>query len=334
MKMDICLCSDDNYAKYTGTTIVSILYNKKQDEYITFHLLDGGMSQENKDKLLSLKNIKSCDMIFYDKKNVKYNYFDSHYLRLSIPSLMPNIDKILYLDSDMIITKSLRELFEIDIENYYAIAVEDTYLSRVISFKKMHGLDENDTYFNSGVLMINNKLLIKDNLEKMFYKDFLKYGNTGHADQDILNRILKGKVKFVDYRWNFLSHRKVYNNPPNINSINIIHYAGEKPWNKDSHKAFFIEEFWNYYQRTPFFIDKPLEAVDIMISQKIRDYEELKFRVNRIKFLGFYKNKNKFQIVLFFIRITIELNLNTIQKIAWWIPIKKLRDDFRTKILN
>lgn len=71
-----------------------------------------------------------------------------------------------------------------------------------------------------------------------------------------------------------------------------------------------------------------------MISQKVNDYEELKLNINRVKFFGFYKNKDKVQVVLFFIRITIELNLETVKKISWWIPIKKLRDKFRSSILD
>ncbi|MEI0529958.1 glycosyltransferase [Brachyspira pilosicoli] len=55
MRMDICLSADDNYAKYMGTTIASILSNSKEDEEIYFHLLDGGITEENKNKLLSLK---------------------------------------------------------------------------------------------------------------------------------------------------------------------------------------------------------------------------------------------------------------------------------------
>ena len=81
-------------------------------------------------------------------------------------------------------------------------------------------------------------------------------------------------------------------------------------------------------------MEAPLDAVKIMINQKVNDYEDFKLNVNRIKFLGFYKNKDKVQIVLFFIKITIELNLNTVRKISWWIPIKKLRDKFRSKILD
>ncbi|WP_297299341.1 glycosyltransferase family 8 protein [uncultured Brachyspira sp.] len=334
MRMDICLSADDNYAKYMGTTIASILSNSKEDEEIYFHLLDGGITEESKNKLLSLKNIKNCNIIFYSVNSMNYKYDAPHFFRLNVPSLIPNIDKLLYLDCDTIVLNSLKELFEIDINNYYALACEDVFLNCIISFKNMHGLSADDIYFNSGVLMINNKLWRDDKLENIFYADYSKFGNTGHADQDVLNRIIKGKVKIIDSKWNFLSHKKVYSKAPDILSVNIIHYAGEKPWKETSSKAFFIDEFWKYYQLTPWCKENTLDAVKIMISQKVNDYEDLKLNVNRIKFFGFYKNKDKVQIVLFFIRITIELNLDTVKKISWWIPIKKLRDKFRSSILD
>ena len=80
MRMDICLSADDNYAKYMGTTIVSILSNSKEDEEIYFHLLDGGITEENKNKLLSLKNIKNCDIIFYSVNSMNYKYDAPHFL--------------------------------------------------------------------------------------------------------------------------------------------------------------------------------------------------------------------------------------------------------------
>ena len=334
MRMDICLSSDDNYAKYMGTTMASILSNSKEDEEIYFHLLDGGITEENKNRLLSLKKIKDCTILFYNSQNIKFSYGIVHCLRLNISNILVNVDKLLYLDCDVIVTNSLKELFEMDINDNYVIAVEDGNLNSVLSYKKMNGLTENNTYFNSGMLMINNRLWINDNIDQKFYDDYLKYGITSYADQDILNRVLKDKVIITDIKWNFLSYKKIHNSAPNISEVNIIHYVSNKPWTENISKGFFADEFWKYYQLTPWFMEAPLDAVKIMINQKVNDYEDFKLNVNRIKFLGFYKNKDKVQIVLFFIKITIELNLNTVRKISWWIPIKKLRDKFRSKILD
>ena len=63
-KINVCISFDDNYAQYAGVTIASILYNAKASDELCFYLLDGGVSDENKNKLLSLKSIKDCEMNF------------------------------------------------------------------------------------------------------------------------------------------------------------------------------------------------------------------------------------------------------------------------------
>ena len=57
-KINICLSCDDNYAKYAGVVITSVLTNALPEDKLNFYILDGGISVENKDKILSLKNIK------------------------------------------------------------------------------------------------------------------------------------------------------------------------------------------------------------------------------------------------------------------------------------
>ena len=60
--INVCLSCDDNYSKYAGVVVASILDNLKKDENICFYILDGGISEEHKQEILTLKNIK--DVVF------------------------------------------------------------------------------------------------------------------------------------------------------------------------------------------------------------------------------------------------------------------------------
>ena len=124
---NICLCADDNYAKYMGVTMASILKNAADDENIIFHIIEPNISEDTKNKLLSLKKIKNCEIKFYRVENNKYDNL-AICLRLLIPELINNTDKVLYLDSDIIINGSLKELFSTDIDDYYALVVKDLYV--------------------------------------------------------------------------------------------------------------------------------------------------------------------------------------------------------------
>lgn len=327
MRIDICLAADDNYAKYMGTVIASILSNSKEDEEIYFHLLDGGITEENKQKLLLLKKIKDCCIKFYNpdiEKYKKWYEMGTHYkgrfspamfYRLDIHKLVSDVDKILYLDCDTIVRSSVKELFEIDITNYYALVVDNA---------------RNNNYFNSGVILFNSKLCRESNIENDFNEYFYQNNGNVWGDEGILNACLINKVKFVEKKWNYLANKteelyKKYD----IDEIKIIHYLVLKPWNADSKKVILANEFWKYYQFTSWYIENPLEAVNVMIQQQINDYDENNLNINRLKFLGIYKNDEKVEIVILFIKITININIELLRKVAWWIPIRKWRDSFK-----
>mgnify|MGYP004608117443 CR=1 FL=1 len=332
MRMDICLSADDNYAKYMGTTIASILSNSKEDEELYFHLLDGGITEENKNKLLSLKKIKNCEMKFYRPDVEKYkkwyelgNYASFSpvmFYRLSIAELIKDVDKVLYLDCDIIVNDSLKKLFEIDINDYYILAVKDIYF--IDSRKNI-----NESYFNSGVLVINSKLWLKNNVSELFENYYLDNYKNIYGDQDILNYCLKEKVKYLDFIWNYMPLKSLYTGK-SIENIKIFHYAASvKPWNNNGRIFYFVDEFWKYYQLTPWFLERPIDAIQTILAQKYGDYEETKLKINDVKCFGIYHNRNTLEIVIFFIKIRIEMSFKNVNKIAWFIPVKKWREAFK-----
>ena len=329
--INICMSCDDNYAVYLATSIQSILFNSKKNEIINFYILDGGISEKNKRFIYNIinkynSNIQFCniDTNKYDKwfnklkeiNEEKYfiNYSPAVFYRISIPSILKEIDKILYIDVDTIITSSLYELYNINIDDYYIAAVKDYGGELVDKIKKNLNLHE---YFNSGILLINNKKFIKNKLENeminFFYKNFSKIIV---VDQDILNYICNGKVKYLDYKYNFMPYIE---EKPDIKDIVIIHYGANrvKPLKNWISKDWdtYIYEFWKYFFMTDFFQEDPNKYLDFLINQKInmaldkKDYDT-----------NLYKLENKI--------------INIIDKLVWFIPIKSIRNKIRNDILR
>uniref|UniRef100_UPI003F4BCED4 glycosyltransferase family 8 protein n=1 Tax=Brachyspira catarrhinii TaxID=2528966 RepID=UPI003F4BCED4 len=331
--MDICLSADENYAKYMAATIASILSNSKEDEELYFHLIvDDDVTDDSKNKLLSLKKIKNCEMKFYSPNIEKYkkwyelgnytSFSPAMFYRLSIAELIKNVDRVLYLDCDIIVNDSLKELFEIDINNYYILAVKDIYF---IDSKK----DINESYFNSGVLVINSKLWLENNVSELFENYYLNNYKNIYTDQDVLNYCLKEKVKYLDDIWNYLPLKSLYTGK-SIENIKILHYAASaKPWNSNGRIFYFVDEFWKYYQLTPWFLERPIDAIQTILAQKYSDYEKTKLKINDVRFFGVYHNRNTLEIVIFFIKIRIEMSFKNVNKIAWFIPVKKWREAFK-----
>ena len=130
-KLHICLSTDDNYAKYAATVILSILKNKHDNEEHVFHILYSSLCDENINKLKSVGNVVFHlidNSIFepYFNSGVCKNITIPTLYRLKLPSLLPDVQRILYLDCDLVVLNSLSELYFTEFaQNEYLAAVPD-----------------------------------------------------------------------------------------------------------------------------------------------------------------------------------------------------------------
>lgn len=236
--MNICLSCDNKYSQYAGVVIASILLNAQDDEDFRFYILDSNISQENKDKILSLKTIKKFEIsfvridesLFEIYKNIgTHSYISlSTFYRLKLPSILPEIDKILYLDCDVVVNSSLKDLYDTDIHGFYAAGVKDIAMN---SSGYVPALEKGNLYFNAGVLLLNLKKMRVDNIEDKFEKYTIDNIETIRVgDQEILNKVCQGKIKQLDSCWNVQSSNFV-NRSDYTNTPKIVHYIGrQKPW--------------------------------------------------------------------------------------------------------
>lgn len=256
--MNICLSCDDKYSQYAGVVIASVLLNSKQNDVFNFYILDGNISQENKDKILSLKSIKDFDISFVKIDDIlfeTYKNIGTHsylslpaFYRLKLPSILPDIDKVLYLDCDVIVNSPLSELYQTDIEDFYAAGVKDIAVN---SSGYVPALDKGNLYFNAGVLLLNLKKMRTDNIEDKFEKytiDNIKTIRVG--DQEILNKVCQGKIKQLDSCWNVQSSNFI-NRSDYTNTPKIVHYIGrQKPW-KFGSMNYWKNLYFSVLQKTP-----------------------------------------------------------------------------------
>ena len=250
--INICFTCDNTYSQYAGVTIASILKNAAADDNLSFYIISYDISEDNKNKILNLKNIKNCNITFITPAADLFCEFEGiktidylplvSFFRLKLSSLLPNIDKVIYLDPDIIVNSSLAGLFNIDIDNYYCGGVLD------INHKKLGkqiNLKTENSYINSGMLLINLKKWRDENAEKQFNecaKHYIK--EIAFGDQDLINMCFDGKILILDYKWNMqvvnLCCRSEF-----TDKFNIIHYTGSsKPWKFGSYvplKKYYFE---------------------------------------------------------------------------------------------
>lgn len=200
--MNIAYATDETYMQHTCVSIASLLENNETCNQINIYLIAHEVSDESKEKIITFTNnypnanliyISSIQIINIIKnrncKLLKWRNSFVAYFILFLSEILPNVDKILWLDSDTLVNDSLIELYETDISDYIIAAAMD-FISHIENddlFDKKHEL-----YFNSGVVLFNlrkyreNKLVDQALEIIKRYPDKLKM-----ADQAILNRIIR-----------------------------------------------------------------------------------------------------------------------------------------------
>lgn len=287
MMINVCLSCDDNYAKYAAVVMASILDNKNEDDNIQFFILDGNISAENKSKILELKNFKDCNINFVeiDEKHFEiYTNIKTHeyisipaYYRLKLTTLLPSINRIIYLDCDTVVNTSLKDLYNTDLGTNFIAGVLDARVKHKKKWRKSN-------YINSGIVLFDLEKFRNQNIENIFYeytKENINSIETG--DQDIINFTLKDKIKILPDEWNVqvsgFASRTSFTKYPKI-----IHYIGsEKPW-MFSATTYFKNYYFKYLQLTPWALSE---------EEKLKWYTENR----KSSFLKFLKRRPLFFLI-------------------------------------
>lgn len=267
-EINICLSTDDNYIHHTAAVVASVLSNAKRKDNYHFYILSTQLSDDNKKKFDKLKKIKDCRIDYpkLDEQSLapfKAVKMHSHltlatFNRLLIPMLFPQLDKMIYIDSDLIVLSDIADMNNIDVSGYYFAGVKDANSKGLV---KKHGYDPKYEYINAGVIIINCAELRKQDYFKKMLEQIGKIeAKTG--DQDFINYCFHEKIKIISYKWNMYHkfHFESYGGKQPMDDIDyanavknpvIIHFVGpDKPWNIDSVHPY-KKEYLKYLQMTP-----------------------------------------------------------------------------------
>ena len=290
-----------------SVAIISILANTLSKCH--FHFLENRELQLTEMQKMKLEDIKSkfpnFEYSIYTINPEKYKKFkqstvkyipEDTYFRYEIADLVPEIDKAIYLDIDVICCCDIKELYNTDLKGNMLGAVRNEkgkYLdNNMLKIITKCNLKDPSTYFNNGVLLMDLKAFRENNIKNKLEEKTLSMIETlDFADQDIFN------IVFEDS--NIELHNKFNLYPNRIKDCNftpaIIHCVGkDKPWN-----SYGIEKasdlFWKYAEISPFNEEiKELHKINL-INRRSKIYRTYSFLGIRIKL----KSKdliNKYQV--------------------------------------
>lgn len=265
-----------NYFIPAATCLYSLFENIDSKNQVGLHIICL-LSEELPERMKRKIRLIGGKRAYYSFVNLKGKlqdiYIDTKYTeaasyRLLLPDLLPEYDKVMYIDCDVIVRNDLVKLYHtIDLEDNYLAAVFEAPLDFQIEHFRSIGCNPME-YINSGFLIMNLELMRQDNMVKKFLQAS-KNNNLEFPDQDVLNQLCKGRILGLPPYYNsirtfFLPQYKQFflqkyteQDWRDIHHHGTVHYTGAKPWN---HFTVEFQLWWQHYERLPIVIRKEWKA--------------------------------------------------------------------------
>ena len=280
----VVLAFSDSFVPYAGVTIHSILTHINERSNYDLLILHTGIEEKSQTQLRRLcAGRGNVAMRFVDISSyvegltlIENNHVSVEtFYRLLCTKVLKHYEKVVYLDSDLIVLRDLKELFDVELGTLLLGAAVDPdhageynggipgvkeYTDRVLNLKDPF------SYFQAGVLLLNIREMRKQFGEKMLLETAAKREYM-YVDQDVLNMCCEGRTRLLDMKWNVMvdclgirKEKLIRRAPADIyydylearKQPYIIHYAGvEKPWTTPD--SDFAEVFWKYARETLFY---------------------------------------------------------------------------------
>ncbi|RYD24103.1 MAG: glycosyltransferase family 8 protein [Verrucomicrobiaceae bacterium] len=284
--IQIAFGCDEAFAPHAGVVIQSILHNSPREDHFVFNVVTTALSDQARQRLLAISESSRSSLRVHalDISNLKNlpacHLTTNAYLRMFLPELLPDLERVIYLDCDLLAVASLRPLWEIRLRpGAIAAACEDIYSifaklgdTKLRDFLDSLGIKNGESYFNSGVMLMDlagwraHSITAKACEWGVANPDLIR-----HADQDILNVMLQGRVHYLPLRWNLSIHMIHRVNSRSCTTHEkeaaedpaIIHFVGSNKANSLENPMPYQSEYLDRLAQTPW-------AEDFIPAQSIR----------------------------------------------------------------
>lgn len=333
--MNIAFICDRKYLIPTKAAINSIVQNKDEEDHICIYIIGVGLSSLDFNWIMHFRN-EHIDIKpifpeeYFTQITIRHLYVSKAALyKFLLPELI-NVDKILYLDSDILVLSSLKELYEQDLGDMYAAVVRDMAMELEC---KYHEKNKVSHYFNSGIMLLNLKEMRKNKISEKLINIRQRDSSSVFMDQDTFNKVFNNKKILLSLKYNYMPtitedyhylpkdvaafyHLDVEEIEKIMEDPIILHLAGmKKPWNNSdaNHQNIWFQYAFkhDFSQIIQDIVDpwkSVIEQMTICMNFKLSQQQEN---------ISFYKNNRRFFVD--------ETRLNGVMKEVWEAKEKLLR---------
>ena len=293
-RIHIAISVDNNYIYPCIVYLTSLLNNRGKSTFYNIHILTNNNitkeSMNKMNKIIDQFGKNSAVLEYYNlegdfKGATTKNFPLINYYRISLPSILPNVDKIIYSDLDTINLEDLTEMYNIELKDniYFCGTLDFTFMINEI--KKL-GIKTNK-YINAGIMLISLKAIRNDGIERKM-REFISSHYLPCADQTAINAVCSNNIQILPYKYSIFAYDSFeklidLNNHQDssyrfneselnqsFNEPTFLHYYGRhKPWN--NYKPRFNRVYWWYYAKMSGFYQEILDFYKFNIN----DIEEL-----------------------------------------------------------
>ena len=270
----IAFITDNNFVIPTSVAISSIIESKEPATRLCIHVVCASLSDENEAVFHSFASdtveidiiLQDADRFFALHKVVHCNASRAALLKFVLPELLPDCDRVLYLDGDILVKGDLTELYNVELADNYAACVLNSF-----TFFRAHYTYEDKVgrYFNSGVMVLNLRLMREDAVTDRLIAAKQTAQRHVLMDQIAFNYVFDKRISVLPVRYNFQilclpgvkGDREVqvlnehfgtqYRDLADLLAdAVVVHFASRaKPWKNPT--ALYSEEWYETYQRSP-----------------------------------------------------------------------------------
>lgn len=288
-KMHIAFCCDDNYIMPASIVLESLLKNC-DTKTVVAHTFSNDLNALSIAKLREKMELYGGTLVVHEvpqkameiikKAPLAWEYLSlTTYYRLILPYVLEeDVEKILYLDCDVLVRKNVAEFYDYDMGQKMILGVTD------IEEEQHKTRLQLQTYINAGVLVMNMKLIrTRFTLEELLGKmlQLLQNQSLTCGDQDIINILFQDVLMVTDYRMNFqrVVHKKyILLHKEEVREAVVVHFiTADKPW-KETYCFPYMREYYQYLKKyigfgkkVKYWLYKPLGLVYIV--KKHQDYK-------------------------------------------------------------
>lgn len=275
----LAFCINDRYAPYVAVTLKSLVRNNKHWDMVV-HVLTGGISRKNMEVMQKAALSVKLEIHIVDDtklRRLKDNWSIYAWYRILLPDILPEVDRILYLDADVIIDGPIAPLFELDMTGVAVAGAIDIQAFNEGLYKRLN-YNPSDKYVCTGVLLMNLDYWRKNDLTSKVI-EWAKMNDSIiiFPDQDAINAvchdtkiILPMKYGVLDVYFHYDCFRTDEYRPQLLEALDhpvIIHYAGQAPWIYERMYHQF-QSRWDYYNG----------LLDVPVSKKHYKAGKMTFR--------------------------------------------------------